>query len=649
MKYLSVVAILLLQPVLLSQTDSLDIDTLYGELIEDIETEDNNSLLDQIEYYINNPITLNDCDTDDLLELPFIDQFIAKKIVSYVKQNKTIYNVNELFLIRDIDNITARRIIPFFRISPTEKSSIAFGEHFNNIHLHTRSRIQEKYVSTEKSIPITSSLLNKKVYNRILLSNKYFSAGALIEKDPQENQINDFQTFHLAVYPESIINQVFIGDFNVKFGQGLVIWTPYGFSKGSDAFLPFQRHSRFLSPNTSSNESTFHRGTGISIKYNSMVLSSFYSNVNRDATLNELNEVTSFPLTGYHRTQSEIEKKGNTNQKCLGAMIGLSTSDYNVSLLAYNVKYNRKLIPNSVYDLSGDSFSFYSCSYSVNTELFKFNGELAHNNKSFASINSLQLNITEELKLLFSYRNYPVDFKTLFGNGLGEISGNRNEQGYYIGFKYKLLFFHIDTYFDSFVFPQASSLSIYSTKGNDFLINISTKWINSCQFRIKYKYETKLSLDKAANYNIKKSTSQIKFSFRYKPSSILESKSGIDFVQINNNEVLENGILLYQELRYKPTAYFLISARIILFDTDSYQSRIYHFENDVRGVMNNLPFYKDGNKFYILFSCAPFPWLTLSGKYSTSSKNEKTEPNLLNQYYWYNSETYYSLQVEINL
>ncbi len=68
---------------------------------------------------------------------------------------------------------------------------------------------------------------------------------------------------------------------------------------------------------------------------------------------------------------------------------------------------------------------------------------------------------------------------------------------------------------------------------------------------------------------------------------------------------------------------FSLNARICFHKTDSYNSRIYMYENDLRGVMTNLPFYHEGYKWYFLLSYRPVNWLNISVKYSNHFMNEE--------------------------
>ena len=62
----------------------------------------------------------------------------------------------------------------------------------------------------------------------------------------------------------------------------------------------------------------------------------------------------------------------------------------------------------------------------------------------------------------------------------------------------------------------------------------------------------------------------------------------------------ENGILVLQDVTYKPKeSKFSFTARFALFDTDSYNSRIYSYENDVLYYFRIPAYYFQGARTYI--------------------------------------------------
>ena len=81
--------------------------------------------------------------------------------------------------------------------------------------------------------------------------------------------------------------------------------------------------------------------------------------------------------------------------------------------------------------------------------------------------------------------------------------------------------------------------------------------------------------------------------------------------------------MTYQELKYNIQDRSSLVGRVILFDTKSYNTRLYEFENDLRGVMTNLPMFGEGFRWYILLNYEIIKNLKLYLKYSETFK-----PNL---------------------
>jgi len=64
--------------------------------------------------------------------------------------------------------------------------------------------------------------------------------------------------------------------------------------------------------------------------------------------------------------------------------------------------------------------------------------------------------------------------------------------------------------------------------------------------------------------------------------------------------VFETGYLVYQDVIYKPkSSPFSFSFRYGLFDTDSYSSRIYAYENDVLYSFSIPAYYNRGVRTYL--------------------------------------------------
>lgn len=86
----------------------------------------------------------------------------------------------------------------------------------------------------------------------------------------------------------------------------------------------------------------------------------------------------------------------------------------------------------------------------------------------------------------------------------------------------------------------------------------------------------------------------------------------------------ENGFLIYQDVKLKLDEKLFLSSRYIFFQTDSYNSRIYEFENDLSGVFSNNALFGEGFRFYFLIQYKIFHNVNLSIKYSDTFKPNET-------------------------
>ena len=100
------------------------------------------------------------------------------------------------------------------------------------------------------------------------------------------------------------------------------------------------------------------------------------------------------------------------------------------------------------------------------------------------------------------------------------------------------------------------------------------------------------------------------------------------------------GMLFFSDIRIIPVTGLSFDIRYIIFDTDDYDSRIYEFENDIKGVMSNVALYGKGRRVYAVLKYKPFPYTELSAKYaetftdgvkSTGSGNDEIRNDINNK------------------
>ena len=79
-------------------------------------------------------------------------------------------------------------------------------------------------------------------------------------------------------------------------------------------------------------------------------------------------------------------------------------------------------------------------------------------------------------------------------------------------------------------------------------------------------------------------------------------KSRVELVNIKrDSRENENGILFTQDISFKPKSFPVdLTLRYALFDTDSYDTRIYTYENNALYVFSIPAYYYQGSRAYVL-------------------------------------------------
>lgn len=656
----------ILSDVLFAQLDSITTfpeDAIENILDESDEENDNAELIDILEDFIRNPIDINSADIIELIKLPDMDQQSAQIIVDHRNKFGHFYSVNELFSIRELENSLIKNILPFIMVSylkndiQQEDSRDSGSNTFiNKSRFVLRSRLTNDLQNRSGFLNDKYQGSKLKSYNRFLYNyGKNYQLGFLSEKDPGESSYADFTSFHLQIKDLSLFKNFVAGDFVLEFGQGLALWSPFGFSKGADAIYPVKKKARYLRPYTSSAEYRFFRGAAARVQFDNFDLTTFYSFNTLDASIDSITgEITSVGQTGFHRFESELNKKGAAKSKLAGGVLEYRyLGKFNLGLLYYNASFDKSFESSSIYDFSGDNFNYLSTYYDLNFSNINFFGELSFDGTSVASINGFKILPTKEFVFTTSIRSYPRNYNNLYGFGFSERSGKiNNEFGVYSGLKWKLSFGVLNFYYDIFKFPYRTTENSLSSEGNEFLLDFSTKPFVKFETRLRYKYENK-EVTKLTNYDdrlVRRLKQIIRFEIIYELSQSIRLKSRFEYNNflIKDARLKENGYLMFQDLRYMPMQNLNLYGRIIFYQTDSFNSAIYEYENDLMGVMPNLALYGKGIRMYLIIKYKILNILSLSAKYSETYKPEEISLSSGDNLIIGNVDNRISLQIDMN-
>ena len=647
-----------------SQTDSSYLTT--EEILEDILQEpvgdiDESDLYDQLEQLLLNPVNLNDATLDDLLRIPLIDIPDARLIINHRNKYGAFFSLNELNSVENLDKELIKKITPFLYIEKKPVGEVEPPGKIETIASKSNLLLRSRYITAlqqnEGFLENRFEGSKPKIYNRLLVKyGNQFQAGYLADKDAGESAINEFSSFHLAFNDISFVYRAVIMDYFLEFGQGLTFWSPYAFSKGADAVLPVRRNDRILRPYTSSTENNFFRGAASAFKFGDLIVTGFYSYNYFDANIDSVTGmITSTPIDGLHRTPNEIDKRKAASEKMFGGRVDYQYKNLlHLGVIHYQSSFSNTFQPESVYDISGDKFSYTAASYNIIFNRFNISGEFSYNGISVASINMVELLISNNFSFITSVRSYPRNFYSLHGYAFGERNGaTNNEVGIYTGFRWRTPIGPLNFYYDQFKFPYATFFNPNPTQGDEFLVDFLSKPIRKFELRTRYKYENK-DLTTIID-NSKSIVKRLRQVFRgeliYSISNQIRLRGRFEYntFKITQTGENENGYLIFQDVRYSPTSSFNLYGRIIFFKTDSFGSAIYEYENNLTGVLTNVPLFNEGIRWYLMVRYRPYQIITVSAKYSETYKPAEKSIGSGDTSIPGNLDNILSFQIDVNL
>ena len=243
-----------------------------------------------------------------------------------MESEKKLISIFELQAIPSFDLNTIYNILPFVKVTgdiedfhvPLGKLLIK-GQH--QIFLRYTQQFPHKKGFTDKESASHFEGDPTKLYLRYKYnySNK-LSYGITAEKDAGEEffkgnnkQGFDFYSGHLFFKTNTIFKKVALGDYQLKLGQGLLIWTGFGTGKSSFT-MNVKKTGSSIKPYTSVDEYRFFRGATTEIEVGNLSITPFVSikqvdaNVSfSDSTEREI-ETLSLQTFGLHRIKNIIRQ-----------------------------------------------------------------------------------------------------------------------------------------------------------------------------------------------------------------------------------------------------------------------------------------------------------------------------------------------------
>ncbi len=615
---------LLISGFAVSQTQEQDIIErnieIIAEALEDAEV-DYTTLIDDLSAYLERPLDLNSARREELFSLGFLTQIQVNAIIGHRETYGPFITLEELQAVEGLPGEVVRAMRYFtgvnrdvdalkFNFSDVKK----FGTH--ELFLRTDRVVEEQ----KGYSPITDEELEESPNSRALGSPWRFytryrfkyqnrvSIGFTAEKDAGEeffqgSQKNGFDYFSAHAYISGFgtVDRLAIGDYQVQMGQGLTMWTGLAFGKPADLFS-IKRNARGVTPYRSVDENNFLRGAAVTLMKNDFKLTLFGSKKKKDAnaltgdTLDAEQAISfsSLQVSGFHRTPGELADKNAVGEKLFGGELKWSHKGFSIGVRA------SKFILDKEFELRSSDYNQFFLSQNENSvigadyDYVKGNlnifGEVARSeNGGLAMVNGGYIVLDPKLTFAALHRTYARDFQAVYSNPVAENSQVMNERGLYMGIivtpNPKLKF---STWVDQYKFPWLKFQTDAPSHGFEVLSQLNYRPTKKLEAYVRFRHRER---PKNSNYDdlvIDQVSQTLQHNYRvhlrYAVTETVQLRSRIEVTDYyrEGNSQESRGSLIYQDLIIKPKDFPVdLSLRDALFDSETYDSRLYAYEQDV--------------------------------------------------------------------
>ena len=632
--------------------------SVYSQSIPDIEklleTNDIESSEDYYEDMINSlirlsaqPINLNSAGFDSLKMLFFLSDAQIDNLLDFRKKHGPFTHPNELLLVTGISQQDLSNIKPFIHIgtySPEKQSRYHLSQEILARLKMTRPKqagykkysrkaflYEKDYLAKKQSRfqgPPVGTLLKYKISNQ-----QHWQGGLTLENDPGENYFSksqktgfDFLSAHACYTPGKIIHRIIVGDYKLQWGQGLLAWSGYSSGK-STSTLSNEKSGNGIAPYTSTDENRYLRGMAVSLHPTRTITTEiFVSYKKTDGNLADLDTLSPKTVqtatlyeTGYHRNLSECEKKHNLKEFTTGLSTHLNHRYFRIGVQLLHYNFSPALTIGKAayqqYNETGHQRTLVSVDYKTGGYHFYLFGETARSdNGTWATVNGLRYSGIPRFALCALYRHYDKGYHSHYNSGFAEYSNTTNEEGLYLGLEstpFRSL--KINAYYDRFRFFSPRYQATIPGNGQEIVGDVTfnrSRW--DCSFR--FKHEEKPEDDKTGEnlQSVSRIKQEYRFQFTYSICEQLKSRTRTSYTRYVKKEKHEGGYLFYQDLMYSSLQNNLKAQfRFAYFDTDSYNTRIYAYENNVLYGYSFPALYDRGFRSYLNLNWKPFTLITL--------------------------------------
>lgn len=616
-----------------------------------------------IETLLEEPVNINDTTGERLLEIPFLTPQHLIMLKAYIEQTGPLFSVGELRLVPGFSNTTIRLMAPFVICGPQEKTrkpslkQMLTQGHSNIVAGTHRTLEQQRGYREEKYAgdPFRYYLRYRYRYkdNLELQLSADQDPGEAFAWDSLQHGF-DYYGFHMMLQNMGRLQHAIIGRYQLQIGQGLTLWSGFAPWNSNDGSL--WRYGQGIRPASAFCEYGMLQGAAATVDISQhLEITAFFSYADRDATLRKDTANSDEPIissiynSGYHRTQTELDKRRQLKETLFGANLRYHLERLSIGATAYRVSYNRDIIPkqnyyNTYYFRGRENIAMgLDASYRLRNWLFFTeashnvlgstsqkvqNANLLHGNAFIAGIELLTGNFS---RLTLSLRHFDTLYVNSFAAPFGLNSSAQNESGVYISGSTRL-----PSDIKAVVSLNAAHFPLpkYQIKEASNAMQLRL-WLSkdfpqgniSLQYRLRSKAKSTDNNGVIVKRQSRQHVTQLflslqpseQWSFTTRADLSLYPAPEVGGSETSSASTLKKGYLLRQTVTYNAPWQRMpltLAGTLAYFDAQDYDVRLYAMESDFLYEMGQVMYYGRGWRVSLLTRWNVARNVTVGIKYS---------------------------------
>lgn len=560
---------------------------------------------------VADPLDVNTATYDDFKSLLILDDKQISDIMFYRDRHGGLKDLRELRMIRSIDHTRCSLLMLVVCIRHGgAKGKVSLGKLLSDGRNELTATVKAPMYERRGD---SDGYLGSKYRHSVrytFKSHNMLKVGLLGSQDSGEPFFKgkngagyDFYSGYVELRKAGRWRNIVVGRYRMRMGMGLVMNTYFGF--GKNMLLTSMLTGRNMAGGYSSRmESDYLQGGCATYKVSGNVeATAFISSRKIDATLDTTSAVRTILTSGYHRTESEMNRRRNTTLSSAGMNILWHKDGFHAGLTAVAYGTSREIKPDERqlyrrYKLRGDRFFNASLDYGYTHSKLQFSGEAAiDEGGGLATINSLSFNVASDLRLSAIYRFYSYKYNALFARSFSDGGNVNNESGVMASARWTpLRGVQVDAYIDYAYFPWVRYLIDNRSHSLDAMAEVNAErngWVFSLRYRMRQKQCNGDETAKLRTYY--EHRGRMRFGYA---SDRWFAKAQIDLAH-STKEDSSTGWMAGAQCAVKMTKWLWIYGNASYFNTDDYQSRIYVYERSPRYQFSYSMLYGEGLRYAI--------------------------------------------------